>query len=169
MRKETPYSPGKQIHAKQKFKEALDSKLNTISEKQKPCASLLFSGIDFNKSKNKDANCRQNSPHINEEIQYKSKQLFSSKPYSNSRKQSETIKSEESHQQSTVQAQYQNLFECTNYQKKGKIQSTLDIFQMMKDINNQKIGISAKINYKKKCDARYEQQSNLRQCKYNLF
>ncbi|CAD8197520.1 unnamed protein product [Paramecium pentaurelia] len=164
MKKGAPNSPNKYIHATQKFKETLDSKLNNISDKQKSYASLLFSGGDMKKSRHKDAYCRQYSPHINEDIQFKTRQLFSLKPYSNSRKESETIKSEESHKLSTDKAKYQNKYEYSNYQKKK------DILQMVKDINNQKIGISAKINYKKKCDATYEQQSNLRQYnKNNLY
>ncbi|CAD8120534.1 unnamed protein product [Paramecium sonneborni] len=138
MKKESLYSPGKQIHATQKFKEVLDSKLNNISDKQKSYCSLLFSGRDFYITRNGNAYPRQNSLHINEDRQYKSK-LFSQKLHLNSRKQSETIKSEESQKLCTDQNKYQNLFECINYKKKGKIKFNLDIFQMMKDIHNQNI------------------------------
>ncbi|CAK63123.1 unnamed protein product (macronuclear) [Paramecium tetraurelia] len=76
MKKAAPNSPNKYLHATQKFKETLDSKLNNISDKQKSYASLLFSGSDLKKSRYKDAYCRQYSPHINDDIQFKTRQQF---------------------------------------------------------------------------------------------
>ncbi|CAD8078590.1 unnamed protein product [Paramecium sonneborni] len=142
MRKDSTQSPDKPIQATQKFKEALNSKLQNVPDKHKSYASLLFSLGDFNKSRIQDAYIRQNSPHINEDIQLKSRQIFTYQPHQNSRKQSETIKSEESHKMSTEQPKFQDKYEHPNYQRK-------DILQLMREIKSQKLGISAKINYKK--------------------
>ncbi|CAD8073541.1 unnamed protein product [Paramecium sonneborni] len=161
MRKDSTQSPDKPIQATQKFKEALNSKLQNVPDKHKSYASLLFSLGDFNKPRIQDAYIRQNSPHINEDIQFKSRQIFAYQPHQNSRKQSETIKSEESHKMSTEQPKYQDKYEYPNYQRK-------DILQLMRDIKSQKLGISAKINYKKN-HPKYEKQYNLCQYKGTYF
>ncbi|CAD8062181.1 unnamed protein product [Paramecium primaurelia] len=161
MRKDSTQSPDKPIQATQKFKEALNSKLQNVPDKHKSYASLLFSLGDFNKPRIQDAYIRQNSPHINEDIQFKSRQIFAYQPHQNSRKQSETIKSEESHKMSTEQPKYYDKYEYSNYQRK-------DILQLMRDIKSQKLGISAKINYKKN-HPKYEKQYNLCQYKGTYF
>lgn len=54
---------------------------------------------------------------------------------------------------STEQPKYYDKYEYSNYQRK-------DILQLMRDIKSQKLGISAKINYKKN-HPKYEKQYNL--------
>ncbi|CAD8111881.1 unnamed protein product [Paramecium sonneborni] len=134
LRKESYSTQSPDAKVTQKFKQTLNAKIGTQQENSKSYASLLFSLGERQKD------VRQLSP---KGANKKSKQLFGfiMQPHPNSRKQSEILKSEESHKLSQEQLKMSD--------KKNTLQTSIDIFQIMKDMRNKKNGISSKLNQKK--------------------
>ncbi|CAK57313.1 unnamed protein product (macronuclear) [Paramecium tetraurelia] len=134
LRKESYSTQSPDGKVTQKFKQTLNAKIGAQQENSKSYASLLFSLGE----KQKDV--RQMSPKGGNK---KSKQLFGfiMQPHPNSRKQSEILKSEESHKMSHEQLKMSD--------KKNTLQTSIDIFQIMRDMRVKKSGISTKQSSKK--------------------
>ncbi|CAD8195691.1 unnamed protein product [Paramecium pentaurelia] len=134
LRKESYSTQSPNSKVTQKFKQTLNAKIGTQQENSKSYASLLFSLGERQKD------VRQMSPKGGNK---KSKQLFGfiMQPHPNSRKQSEILKSEESNKMSQEQLKMSD--------KKNTLQTSIDIFQIMKEMRNKKNRISTKQSQKK--------------------
>ncbi|CAD8171880.1 unnamed protein product [Paramecium octaurelia] len=132
LRKESYSISSPDGRATQKFKQALNEKLNNLQQdSSKSYGSLLFS---LGEQKQKEANnCfRQTSPKREKK---KSKQLFGFMNQQNSRKQSDLLKSEESHR-SDLGRRSEN---------KNGMDPNNEIIQFMKEMQNKKSDISKNI------------------------
>ncbi|CAD8101046.1 unnamed protein product [Paramecium primaurelia] len=134
LRKESYSTQSPNSKVTQKFKQTLNAKIRTQQENSKSYASLLFSLGERQKD------VRQMSPKGGNK---KSKQLFGfiMQPHPNSRKQSEILKSEESNKMSQEQLKMSD--------KKSTLQTSIDIFQIMREMRNKKNRISTKQSQKK--------------------
>ncbi|CAD8114423.1 unnamed protein product [Paramecium sonneborni] len=132
LRKESYSISSPDGRATQKFKQALNEKLNHLQQdSSKSYGSLLFS---LGEHKLKEANnCfRQISPKREKK---KSKQLFGFMNQQNSRKQSDLLKSEESHRSDLGRRS----------EKKNGIDPNTEIIQFMKEMQQKKSDISKNI------------------------